>query len=186
MLPKPRNEFEIVLPDLPEDQGGEEDEEEEDEVDEGTSATVEDAADVEAQRQEQAKRRAEAEFRSRSLPLQRGLPRPTTINVAALEAARDAAAPEAALVLAEMLAMLRHDSAVFPPKGSTHAPSKGPAYERMSREELSEADALVAEEMRALAVDVDLKAYNNLHTAIAADFAFIPSQQQCVPLWGEG
>jgi pre-mRNA-splicing factor CDC5/CEF1 len=198
-LPKPRNEFEIVLPDVPADdagagddgQGDDDNEEEEEEGEgdggdgsvvsaRGSSATVEDAAEVEARRQEAARRRAEEEFRTRSLVLQRQLPRPVTVNVAAAEAAAAAAgAGAAALVQAEMLAMLRHDAAVFPPKGATHAPGRAPAgYDRLSRDELAEAEALVAAELRELSVEVDPTTYANLWAAAASDFVFVPATQQ--------
>ena len=180
-LPKPRNEFEIVLPDLPADEAAGDEDDEADGEDggaDGAEPQVEDAADVEARKQAQARRRAEDEFRSRSLVLQRGLPRPITVNVAAFEAAEPRQNQFEALIQAELLAMLRHDAAVFPPKGSAHAPSKGAAYERLSREELSEADALIAAEMKELAVKVDPATFVNLWTAASSDFIFIPAAQQ--------
>ena len=185
-LPKPKNEFEIVLPDLPADEGGD-DADDADAADGGDGAggeaeaeTEEDAADVDARQQSEAKRRADEEFRSRSVVLQRNLPRPTTVNVAALEAAvAKASSPFDALVQAELLAMLRHDAAVFPPKGAPHAPpAKVAAYERMARDELSEAAALIEAEMKALAVEVDPAVYESLHGAAASDFIFVPSTQQ--------
>ena len=69
-LPVPKNDFEIVIPEAMGEDAAE---------DEG-QAWVEDQADIDNQTAEEYRKRREAEFKRRSQPVQRDLPRPTDMN----------------------------------------------------------------------------------------------------------
>ena len=72
-LPKPKNEYQVVIPDLPE-AGGDEDDEDQ---------VMEDMADVIAKRRQREEEERRRELRMRSQAVQRGLPRPTADTAAA-------------------------------------------------------------------------------------------------------
>ena len=150
-LPAPRNEYQIVVPDLPADgDAGAEDALEE-----------EDAADAAARRAAEEAAALAAELRKRSHAVQRELPRPAALPQALEGAAQLQAAPTAleraeALLRAELAVLLAHDIAKHPSAaaGSKQADKGGraapPPLEDFSEEQLAEAGALVRAEAAAV------------------------------------
>lgn len=108
-LPKPSNDFEIVVPDKPDVN-----------VDESTDEKfVEDAADIDACAAEEQKRRAEIEFCKQSQSVQRSMPRPSNANVTVLRPAemiQDLNMYQEAeeLIKREMIKMVRNDVVYHP------------------------------------------------------------------------
>lgn len=103
-LPKPSNDFEIVVP-----------EKFEINMDEPTEPDyVEDMADVEARTLEQQKEYEAAQFRKQSLATQRSMPRPSDVNITVLrppemQVGLNPYQEAEELIKAEMIKMLRHD-----------------------------------------------------------------------------
>lgn len=103
-LPKPSNDFEIVVP-----------EKFEINMDEPTDPDyVEDMADVEARTLEQQKEYEAAQFRKQSLATQRSMPRPSDVNTTVLrppemQVGLNPYQEAEELIKAEMIKMLRHD-----------------------------------------------------------------------------
>ncbi|XP_047128533.1 cell division cycle 5-related protein isoform X1 [Hydra vulgaris] len=103
-LPKPSNDFEIVVPDKFEIDMDEN-------VDTGF---VEDASDIESKKLLKMKEQEAAEFRRQAMAVQRNLPRPSDVNTSVLrpdEMRRDLNLYQEAeeMIKAEMVHMLRHD-----------------------------------------------------------------------------
>ncbi|KAI8321154.1 hypothetical protein GQ54DRAFT_298178 [Martensiomyces pterosporus] len=146
-LPKPKNEFEIVVPQVEEaasaasaDDGGQ-------------AATVEDQADVE-RRQEQTRAAAlEAELRRRSKCVQLNLPRPSTIPAGVLPVVcSDSAVPSSVLELisSEMRSLILHDARRYPVPGVPPlraSQQSDAALDDIPDSLLSDARALVDREM---------------------------------------
>merc|ERR1712223_989255 len=103
-LPVPKNDFEIVIPEA---MG-------EDAAEEEGRAWVEDQADIDNQTAEEYRKRREAEFKRRSQPVQRDLPRPTDMNHSVLRPLNsdpplsDLQRAEE-LIKREMIIMMHHD-----------------------------------------------------------------------------
>ncbi|KAJ2787532.1 Pre-mRNA-splicing factor cef1 [Coemansia interrupta] len=105
-LPKPKNEFEIVVPEeTPTLDTAVA-------IDAGTSATIEDQADVERRMEQLRVQEMEDELRRRSQCVQRGLPRPTRLGSSDIAAANDEQV--AALIGDEMRRMILHDARKHP------------------------------------------------------------------------
>ncbi|BDA46189.1 Cell division cycle 5-like protein [Coccomyxa sp. Obi] len=184
-LPAPTNEYQIVVPELPEDK------------DDGDVAMEEDAADVAARRKAAAKAKEEAELRKRSQVLQRGLPRPLSLDhgpeVRSSEEAGKLSQREAAeaLLFSEMKALLQHDAAKHPVKESKKDKKKRPRPEPQPAEPLEE----VAEEDMAAALQllqsetahvrramghekVSEEDYMDTWASITREFIYLPSRQR--------
>ncbi|WIA33069.1 hypothetical protein OEZ86_006225 [Tetradesmus obliquus] len=105
-LPAPENEYSVALPELPED--------------EAEAAVEEDAADVKARRAREAEAARQAEERKKSQVLQRGLPRPSSIQglpqpkAPAELAAMSLRERAEAELAAELAALVEHDNAAYP------------------------------------------------------------------------
>lgn len=146
-LPPPRNDYVVVVPDLPDAR-----DEDDDEDGDGAGAG-EDAADAEARAAAAAAEAKAAELRARSAAVRRGLPRP----VAAPGRGGDGGAPGAApaprgaraLLAAEVDALVGHDAAAHPPGGGRPRPT--PALPHVSEARLAAAGALLRAEAAAMA-----------------------------------
>ena len=145
-LPAPRNEYQIVVPDVADldtDAG---------DVD-GVAAMEEDAADVDARLAEQAVADVQLQLRKRSHAVQRSLPRPLSAAGAQSHQADDVAA---ALLHAELALLVAHDAALHPPapavgsKRDRQQAADAPQLEDVCLEALEAAGALVREEASAL------------------------------------
>eukprot|EP00887_Chlorella_sp_A99_P003055 scaffold9.g3055.t1 len=158
-LPAPKNEYQIVAPELPEEEVP-------------ADFFEEDAADRDARRRAAEEARRAAELRRRSQVMQRGLPRPATLDL--LPAPR----PDGELgglglrelaqelLAREVAALIGFEAAKFPlkEKKASKAAAAGVApIEEFELEELAAAARLLAAEAGA---------------AVAKDILYIPSQQQ--------
>ena len=147
-LPQPRNEYQIVVPDLPADTGMDDD------------AMEEDAADTRARLLAEEQAAAAAAMRKWSHAVQRQLPRPDKApsTLGAADSAISAPLMRAeALLRAEVAVLLAHDAVRHPTAAAAAAmkadkvrPPTVPALEDFSEEELRDAGALVHAEAEAV------------------------------------
>eukprot|EP00798_Chlamydomonas_sp_ICE-L_P017404 gene17404-23704_t len=107
-LPAPQNEYQIMAPDLPEENG------------DGTGGIEEDAADRKARLAREQEERRQIEERKKSKALQRHLPRPASLDLMAAPV-RASAADKLSLreraedeLANELLLLLKHDAAKYP------------------------------------------------------------------------
>ncbi|KAH7103801.1 pre-mRNA splicing factor component-domain-containing protein [Auriculariales sp. MPI-PUGE-AT-0066] len=143
-LPRPANDFEIVLPD-----------EDEDEDENAVPLSEEDAAERDAR---VARRRAEEERKAlarRSLVVQRGLPRPVEIDVdqvlAGLPPADDAELAFAQkLVDNELILLLQHDTIAHPLPGTSRPGGTKSLYEHPDDDAFVTAKSLVQDEVASM------------------------------------
>ncbi|KAF9475324.1 hypothetical protein BDN70DRAFT_841135 [Pholiota conissans] len=147
-LPKPENNFELLVPDDEEAEG------------DGKVLSVQDAADRDAaakRRQEEEERKALAR---RSQAVQRGLPRPANVDVAILlqtlsvydeddEQDEERAAAEK-LISAELAQLLQHDALSYPLPGTTHPGGAQSNYAMPDDEALAVAAAEIHLELASL------------------------------------
>lgn len=192
LLPAPRNDYEIVVPDNETDET----------ADDGSGAEpmVADQADVDAQRKK-AKRAQEAkELALRSQVIQRELPRPLDINMTVLRPPNEMQgltelqrAEE--LVKQEMVKMLNYD-AVRNPVVNPQAPptKKNPLsahlsyleqhpYEDIEESDLDQAKELLREEMGVVKTgmahgDLSLESYTQVWTECLSQVLYLPSQNR--------
>ena len=172
-LPKPKNEFEVVMPD----------EDEDDFKEDSGPSRPEDAADIAARKQAAAEAAERLRLSLRPQVIQRDLPRPTVINAAMAAAVRgdeDSQFEEAdQLIKAELVAMLAHDAVAHPIRGAAVRPGAPPALEEFSQAELGEAKTLLLEEVLEVAAEpVPLDVFTRIHAEVSADFMFLPSQRK--------
>jgi len=137
-LPAPTNEFALVLPELPPTPAESKD---------SSIDRMEDAEDALARAQADVRSQRAAAWRAESQVVQRGLPRPTVLNLSASEGV-DAA--EAA-VEAELLRLVQYDHARYPPvtDGKPARRRKLPALDSFSEHDLESARSLVSAELAA-------------------------------------
>lgn len=186
-LPTPRNDYEIVVPDQ-----ANEDEAMETETD---KQLIEDQADVDARivAEQEAKRKRELEKRSQVI--QRALPRPTEVNTKILRPSSDKEnltelqkAEE--LIKHEMITMQLYDSTKDPVPGQSQAKMdqlqsyfKANPYKEISKEELEQAKALLAEEMNTVKEgmghgDLALDVYSQVWEECLGQVLYLPSQNR--------
>ncbi|KZV91603.1 hypothetical protein EXIGLDRAFT_836988 [Exidia glandulosa HHB12029] len=146
-LPKPANDFELVLP-----------EDEEADEDESVPLSEEDAAERDARI---ARRKAEEERKAlarRTLPVQRGLPRPANVDVDRLlanlpdtVAVSEQEQPDLAdarkLIDVEVVRLLQHDSIAYPLPGTTRPGGTKSLYEHPEDGDVETAKKLVGLEV---------------------------------------
>lgn len=189
-LPAPKNEYAIVVPQLPEDEG----EERGDEVEP-------DAADLAARARAEAEAQEKERLRRRSRALQRGLPRPPLASVERLlTAGNHLSGPltpveEAEeLVRREVALLLRHDAAKYPPEDTlADRKKKGalangtpstlavPELDSFEEAEILEAAGLVEQEAghvrRAMGhEDASLDDFIEARSAIYEDLVWLPTK----------
>ncbi|CAG7851947.1 Pre-mRNA-splicing factor CEF1 [Serendipita indica DSM 11827] len=118
-LPQPENRFEIMLP-----------EEEGEDGDEAVPGVVEDAAERDKRLKREEEERKAREFNRRSLPVQRGYPRPANVDVNSLRSRlsrvslMDENLSEAQAMINDELARLAaHDAIAFPLPGTANTGS---------------------------------------------------------------
>ncbi|KAI0340146.1 hypothetical protein BDW22DRAFT_1431182 [Trametopsis cervina] len=140
-LPKPENNFELLVP-----------EDEEEEGQEGQVLSEEDAAERDAKirrRQEEERRK---ELARRTLAVQQGLPRPPNVDVAQLleqlsieeELPKDDAT---LLIHSELAQLLRHDSIVHPVPGTSLPGGTKSSYEIPADDDISTAKDEIQREL---------------------------------------
>ncbi|KAF9557676.1 hypothetical protein CPC08DRAFT_668436 [Agrocybe pediades] len=142
-LPKPENNFELLVPD------------DEEATETTMSELPQDAADRDAEIQ---RRREEEEKRAlarRSQPVQLGLPRPSNVDISSLLNDLNLDAEDVSadlqraqrLVNAELVSLLHHDAISFPVPGTKHAGSSQSSYIPPDDEALEAAKLVVHEEL---------------------------------------
>lgn len=109
-LPKPRNEWEIKLPDM---------EDESEKKDTTATEMVEDMSDYEREIKEAAENEVKERAARRSLAVQLGLPRPVSVPKLTIE--KDATETEK-MIHEELTRLLKHDSIKYPVVGGKVAP----------------------------------------------------------------
>ncbi|XP_065836535.1 cell division cycle 5-related protein-like isoform X2 [Oscarella lobularis] len=189
-LPAPKNDFEIVMPEMPSD----------DAKDARRDADyVADAADVDAETQAQIEAEAEAERKRRSQAVQRDLPRPTDVNEKILRppgTLLNELQQAEELIKQEVLRMLRRDAVRHPlPTQSTGrkaqqqlarlkaAEEEQAKFDTFSDEELKNAHLLLEQEMEVVKEGMDhgeiaLDAYGSVWEECYDQVMFLPSQNK--------
>lgn len=138
-LPKPENNFELLVPE----------DEEADEGADGAEGRVEDAAERDARLKRQREEEERREFARRTMVVQMGLPRPAVVDAEKLvkevsPADEDSELAEAQrLVSLEMVDLLKHDAIAFPLPGTTITGSTRSAYVHPEDEYVAEARSLI-------------------------------------------
>ena len=142
-LPKPENNFELLVP-----------EDEEEELEAGHAVTEEDAAERDARLKRQREEEERKALARRSQVVQRGLPRPANVDVARLMADLSVDDDEssdlgaaARLVHAEIADLLHHDSIAHPIPGTVHPGGTRSAYQMPPDDALASAKSLIHEEL---------------------------------------
>jgi pre-mRNA-splicing factor CDC5/CEF1 len=142
-LPKPENNFELMVP-----------EDEDDETAQGTTRE-EDAAEVVAKLKRAREEEERKALARRSQAIKRGLPRPTNVDVEQLlkdlrlddgELPSDLA-PAQTLVDAELVQLLHHDSLAYPLPGTSHPGGTKSSYQVPRDEDVDEARLAILREL---------------------------------------
>jgi len=202
-LPKPKNDYEIVIPEGEGDEDGD--------ADGIDDEFVEDQEDVEAKKAELERQRREREMRLRSQSLQRQLPRPATMNETVLRPLNveppltDLQRAEE-LIKREMLTMIHYDAKENPTesqlgvsiltKNKNVDPAKAASlaqahktyldkrpYESFTEEELKDADDLLKKEMEVVKTgmghgELSIDSYTQVWEECYAQVLFLPGQQR--------
>ena len=186
-LPAPQNEYQIEMPELPEDS-----------VDGDEDGRVEDAADAKARRLREEEHQRQEEERRKSRALQRQLPRPVSIDLvrpvpkSASEKEKMSVRERAEDLLAkEIVAMLEHDNAKYPiPTGKEKLDKKAakssaktavPPLPSFNDEELKAAAELLNGEVAFVIKAMDhagmpQDTYLETLEAVQKDYIWVPSK----------
>ncbi|XP_066357630.1 cell division cycle 5-like protein [Miscanthus floridulus] len=195
-IPQPRNEYQIVMPPITED-----------ETEEAEEKIEEDMSDRLARERAEEQARQEALLRKRSKVLQRSLPRPPAASVEIIgqslirsgeSRSRSTFVPPTSLEQAdelineELLRLLEHDNAKYPldektqkekKKGSKRQQNGGalvPEIDDFDEDELKEASSMVEEEIQYLRVAMgheneSFEDFVKAHDACQEDLMFFPT-----------
>mmetsp|Transcript_13614 Transcript_13614/g.25976 ORF Transcript_13614/g.25976 Transcript_13614/m.25976 type:complete len:779 (-) Transcript_13614:123-2459(-) len=162
-LPKARNKYSIVLPELPPEVT------EDDEIEE-------DAEDAQALRDAREKAKEELAMKKRSQALQRNLPRPLAIGQ--LRFASDTQDEETQMIYQEMDKLIRHDEVKHVIQG---APLKHKRrlveIDDFSLEEIDEARSMIDKETQKTLPEDVLKAYEQIWTECYENILFLPTKK---------
>ncbi|PCH39574.1 hypothetical protein WOLCODRAFT_129419 [Wolfiporia cocos MD-104 SS10] len=146
-LPKPENNFELLVPE----------DEETEEAEADGHIEEEDAGDRDARLKRLREEEERKALARRSQVVQRGLPRPANIDVQRLlqdlsleqgEPSQLAAAES--LVHAELVSLLRHDTIAHPIPGTTHPGSTASTYEIPPDDSIATAKSIIHDELAAV------------------------------------
>ncbi|KAJ3610177.1 hypothetical protein NHX12_022271 [Muraenolepis orangiensis] len=197
-LPIPKNDFEIVLPENAESG-----------LDDTDTPTgfIEDASEVENQKQAVRDAEREKELKLRHTPVRRNLPRPTEVNESVLrptsvEALSDLQLAEE-LIKQEMITMLHFDCLHHPSATSAsqlqRSKSRGPAstsnnashiaylesnsYQPISTEDMEQASGLLVAEMDVVKAgmshgDLSMEAYSQVWEECYGQVLYLPGQNR--------
>lgn len=139
-LPKPENNFELLVPD----------DEDAEAADADAPLSVEDAADRDAaikRRHDEEERKALAR---RSQAVQQGLPRPANVDVSALLqnlSMDDEQTPAERLINAELVQILQHDAITHPLPGTMRSGATQSTYDMPDDDAVAAAKAAISEEL---------------------------------------
>ncbi|KAI8916709.1 pre-mRNA splicing factor component-domain-containing protein [Powellomyces hirtus] len=170
-LPKPKNDFEIVLPDKVNGAA-------EDGIDGHKINGDEDAADVEARGMAARNADEQASLNRRSQAVQRDLPRPNIIRPEAVLAEGDNVSDIDMMIRKEMLVMLQNDAARHPAPGQFPPGFNVEPLEDIDDKIMAAAKDLLAKEFDNLKLDLDLHEFDTLHSRIAAETVFVRGQDK--------
>lgn len=197
-LPKPKNDYEIVVPEDM-DQGTEDNAEQE--------MYVEDQADLDDRSEADRLAKLQKEMKLRSQPVQRDLPRPADVNNYILRVVGHGDPPltelqkAEELIKKEMLTMLHYDAAYTPTlsqlgvvpgkKGQKGAMNQAQhlafleqhKYDNYTEDEINEAKALLQKEMGVVKQgmnhgDLSLESYSQVWDECYSQVLFLPSQNR--------
>lgn len=188
-LPRPKNDYEIVVPEQEDVEGGAVGDE---------STSVEDQSDVDQRRVEEFQRQRALELRQRSQVIQRDLPRPFEINMSILRPSGDMQnlnemqrAEE--MIKAEMITMLHYDSLKNPVQNALGPRRVTPAnsaaflnehpYAEFDLEEMEQARVLLEAEMATvkkgmLHGELALESYAHVWEECLEQVLYLPSQNR--------
>ncbi|KAI8820219.1 pre-mRNA splicing factor component-domain-containing protein [Fimicolochytrium jonesii] len=169
-LPKPKNDFEIVLPESQESPN-------EDGATKPAYNGEEDAAEVEARGLAARKAAEEAQLKARSQAVQRDLPRPIIIQPEVVIGAEDIDDIDR-LVRNEMLAMLQNDASEHPAVGQLPPGFEVTPLEPLEPEDKKIASQLIAKELENLTLDSSLDSFNEIHHTLSDEWVFVRGQGQ--------
>ncbi|KAK9881191.1 hypothetical protein WA026_014539 [Henosepilachna vigintioctopunctata] len=187
-LPQPKNDFEIVVPEF----------ESETNTEKIQQILVEDQADVDEKMQAELKAKAARELKSRSLVIQRGMPRPHDVNLTVLRPPQERhglsdlqKAEE--LIKLEMVTMLTYDNLNNPlpmqAKKTSSQTSQQLAfleqhpYEKLNADDLEAARNMLKDEMDFVKRgmnhgDLPLEAYSQVWEECLSQVLFLPNQHR--------
>ena len=172
-LPAPKNEYQIVAPEL-----------EQDEPMADAPELEPDAADHDAAREAAVKAAAEAEWRRQTQAVQRGLPRPAVpLKAPADDPAADPLARAEGLVAAEIAALVAHDARAHPgpgAKGKAKSGGAAPALPRLDDALLERAREMLREEEETVKAEAGTEGADlaGVLKACRAELVWLPSQQR--------
>ncbi|KIM27469.1 hypothetical protein M408DRAFT_329933 [Serendipita vermifera MAFF 305830] len=146
-LPAPQNDFSIMLPDEADGEGD----------DDGSMNVTEDAAERDRRLKKEEEERKIREFNRRSLPVQKGYPRPANVNPTQLRSRLDLAVSgaddhglflQAQNMINEELALLAaHDAIAFPLPGTANAGITSSSYAHPDDGFVKDAKSMIELEM---------------------------------------
>ncbi|KAJ3281679.1 Pre-mRNA-splicing factor cef1 [Borealophlyctis nickersoniae] len=169
-LPKPKNDFEIVLPDSKEN--------DEDAPQQEGPKGDEDMADVEARNRAALEREEKARLARRSQAVQRGLPRPVAIRSSTIIQSEPDTIER--MIEEEMNRLLQYDAVHHPGPGQPAAANRQVALDPLTDEELDSARGLVEQELAKLKVEIDglvgedNEEFIKMHERVADQYMFVP------------
>ncbi|CAF0733392.1 unnamed protein product [Rotaria sordida] len=187
-LPKPKNDYEIVLPDTT-------DQTNDDDQMDTININDEDQADIDQRRREEKQRKQREHFKRQTQVVQRNLPRPNDINLTILRPA-NAEGPMSdfqkaeELIKQEMLVLLHYDALNNPvPNSSTSRNKDFPTYldthpyEEFTDDDLATARALLESEMNVVKKtmshgDINLDIYSKVWDECYSQVLFLPSKNR--------
>mmetsp|Transcript_24535 Transcript_24535/g.68288 ORF Transcript_24535/g.68288 Transcript_24535/m.68288 type:complete len:718 (+) Transcript_24535:87-2240(+) len=186
-LPAPQNEYQIMVPELPQEGPADD-------------LAEEDAQDRQKRLEREEAERRERELRKRSQVLQRDMPRPAALDgfMAGKQSADSAVSTNPVIASAhkmveeEMLALLKHDNAKYPLKDGKEDKKKKKDKKRKNElaepvveidefeeSELQSARSLVSSEVgflrNAMGHTLNAHDFDEIWTATASDFMHLPS-----------
>ncbi|XP_045467049.1 cell division cycle 5-like protein [Harmonia axyridis] len=186
-LPQPKNDYEIVVPELEESNQNEETE----------VNMIEDQADVDEKMQAELKAKAAKELKMRSQVIQRNFPRPYDVNLSVLRPPQEMygltemqKAEE--LIKVEMTTMMIYDNLHNPPlvNGKKKIPQKdhllfldSHQYEHFKEEDLENARKMIKDEMEYVKKgmnhgELPLEAYSQVWDECLGQVLYLPNQQR--------
>jgi pre-mRNA-splicing factor CDC5/CEF1 len=176
-LPAPKYEYNIMVPEVPEDDSG------------ASGQSVADAADIERKKQLELDAIQQKKLRLRSQVLKRNLPRPMRINT---DFAKDKATLDKTgatteeliteQIKSEMVNLMIYEAIEFPPVNTKPAAApKGFAFEQFEEDELSRADKLLSEEverMKEAVGELSLEEFEQVWEKAYEDMTFLPDTKK--------
>lgn len=189
-LPKPKNDFEIVLPETNDPSANEE------EKMDASTGRVEDQADIDRRKREEKRRQDEANFKRQTQVVQRQLPRPNETNSNILrDPANDSPLTDIQkaeeMIKEEMLVLLNYDAVYNPVSGSSNRQRENLAflethpYQQFTDEDLKTAKSLLENEMQTVKkslghADLTLDAYSQVWDECYSQLLYLPSKNRFV------